>query len=129
MREQERTRRPSRFEVIPAPDILKMQRQSVNDLTMSPNNGGSDHVSHTSVQLTLTSICNHVLMHKVHVSCDCTTSSRFVGISIILCYFLALGFFDLYLTISNFTWVYSFPFYFSIRITHRYLARNQRSRF
>lgn len=47
MREQEQTRRPSRFEVIPAPDILKMQRQSVNDLTMSPNNGGSEHVSRT----------------------------------------------------------------------------------
>lgn len=46
LREQERTRRPSRFEVIPAPDILKM-RQSVNDLTMSPNNGGADHVSRT----------------------------------------------------------------------------------
>lgn len=47
LREQERTRRPSRFEVIPAPDILKMQRQSVNDLTMSANNGGGpDHVSH-----------------------------------------------------------------------------------
>lgn len=47
LREQERTRRPSRFEVIPAPDILKMQRQSVNDLTMSANNGGApDHVSH-----------------------------------------------------------------------------------
>lgn len=46
LREQERARRPSRFEVIPAPDILKMQRQSVNDLTMSPNNGsGPDHVS------------------------------------------------------------------------------------
>ncbi|XP_029175926.1 chloride channel protein 2 isoform X3 [Nylanderia fulva] len=44
LREQERTRRPSRFEVIPAPDILKMQRQSVNDLTMSSNNsGGPDH--------------------------------------------------------------------------------------
>ncbi|KYN02560.1 Chloride channel protein 2 [Cyphomyrmex costatus] len=44
LREQERTRRPSRFEVIPAPDILKMQRQSVNDLTMSANNGsGPDH--------------------------------------------------------------------------------------
>ena len=42
LREQERNRRPSRFEVIPAPDILKMQRQSVNDLTMSPGNG--DHV-------------------------------------------------------------------------------------
>lgn len=52
LREQERTRRPSRFEVIPAPDILKMQRQSVNDLTMSANNngGGSDHVSHAFVR-------------------------------------------------------------------------------
>ncbi|XP_043281094.1 chloride channel protein 2 isoform X2 [Venturia canescens] len=39
LREQERTRRPSRFEVIPAPDILKMQRQSVNDLSMTPGNG------------------------------------------------------------------------------------------
>nr|XP_012233744.1 PREDICTED: chloride channel protein 2 isoform X5 [Linepithema humile] len=48
LREQERTRRPSRFEVIPAPDILKMQRQSVNDLTMSPNNGGSDHHTYHS---------------------------------------------------------------------------------
>ncbi|EZA49145.1 hypothetical protein DMN91_005253 [Ooceraea biroi] len=48
MREQERTRRPSRFEVIPAPDILKMQRQSVNDLTMSPNNDGSDHHTYHS---------------------------------------------------------------------------------
>lgn len=48
LRDQERTRRPSRFEVIPAPDILKMQRQSVNDLTMSPNNSaGPDHVSRT----------------------------------------------------------------------------------
>ncbi|XP_074107316.1 chloride channel protein 2 isoform X1 [Cotesia typhae] len=33
LRDPERTRRPSRFEVIPAPDILKMQRQSVSDLT------------------------------------------------------------------------------------------------
>ncbi|XP_011861094.1 PREDICTED: chloride channel protein 2 isoform X4 [Vollenhovia emeryi] len=49
LREQERTRRPSRFEVIPAPDILKMQRQSVNDLTMSPNNGsGPDHHTYHS---------------------------------------------------------------------------------
>ncbi|XP_017798784.1 PREDICTED: chloride channel protein 2 isoform X1 [Habropoda laboriosa] len=47
LREQERTRRPSRFEVIPAPDILKMQRQSVNDLTMSPNNG--THTYHSPV--------------------------------------------------------------------------------
>ncbi|XP_016771512.2 chloride channel protein 2 isoform X3 [Apis mellifera] len=47
LRDQERTRRPSRFEVIPAPDILKMQRQSANDLTMSPSNGAApDHVSH-----------------------------------------------------------------------------------
>ncbi|XP_024946620.1 chloride channel protein 2 isoform X2 [Cephus cinctus] len=44
LREQERTRRPSRFEVIPAPDILKMQRQSTNDLSMMPN-AASDHVS------------------------------------------------------------------------------------
>ncbi|KAK0097508.1 hypothetical protein PV326_001430 [Microctonus aethiopoides] len=42
LREQERTRRPSRFEVIPAPDILKMQRQSANDLTLA-GNGSSDH--------------------------------------------------------------------------------------
>ncbi|KAL6425488.1 hypothetical protein ACFW04_009572 [Cataglyphis niger] len=49
LREQERTRRPSRFEVIPAPDILKMQRQSVNDLTMSSNNGGGpDHHTYHS---------------------------------------------------------------------------------
>ncbi|XP_014603847.1 PREDICTED: chloride channel protein 2 isoform X1 [Polistes canadensis] len=49
LREQERTRRPSRFEVIPAPDILKMQRQSVNDLTMSANNGGGpDHHTYHS---------------------------------------------------------------------------------
>ncbi|CAK9798858.1 Chloride channel protein 2 [Anthophora plagiata] len=49
LREQERTRRPSRFEVIPAPDILKMQRQSVNDLTMSPNNGiAPDHHTYHS---------------------------------------------------------------------------------
>ncbi|KAI4490949.1 hypothetical protein M0802_010623 [Mischocyttarus mexicanus] len=49
LREQERTRRPSRFEVIPAPDILKMQRQSVNDLTMSTNNGGGpDHHTYHS---------------------------------------------------------------------------------
>ncbi|XP_011701867.1 PREDICTED: chloride channel protein 2 isoform X2 [Wasmannia auropunctata] len=49
LREQERARRPSRFEVIPAPDILKMQRQSVNDLTMSPNNGsGPDHHTYHS---------------------------------------------------------------------------------
>ncbi|XP_043506072.1 chloride channel protein 2 isoform X3 [Polistes fuscatus] len=47
LREQERTRRPSRFEVIPAPDILKMQRQSVNDLTMSANNGGGPADHHT----------------------------------------------------------------------------------
>ncbi|XP_024874797.1 chloride channel protein 2 isoform X1 [Temnothorax curvispinosus] len=49
LREQERTRRPSRFEVIPAPDILKMQRQSVNDLTMSPNNGNDHHTYHSPV--------------------------------------------------------------------------------
>ncbi|XP_032669295.1 chloride channel protein 2 isoform X1 [Odontomachus brunneus] len=51
LREQERTRRPSRFEVIPAPDILKMQRQSVNDLTMSANNGGAPdhHTFHSPV--------------------------------------------------------------------------------
>ncbi|XP_023289163.1 chloride channel protein 2 isoform X2 [Orussus abietinus] len=51
LREQERTRRPSRFEVIPAPDILKMQRQSVGDLSISPiNGGGSDHHTyHTPV--------------------------------------------------------------------------------
>ncbi|XP_050460318.1 chloride channel protein 2 isoform X2 [Cataglyphis hispanica] len=49
LREQERTRRPSRFEVIPAPDILKMQRQSVNDLTMLSNNGGGpDHHTYHS---------------------------------------------------------------------------------
>ncbi|XP_076680058.1 chloride channel protein 2 isoform X5 [Andrena cerasifolii] len=49
LRDQERTRRPSRFEVIPAPDILKMQRQSVNDLTMSPNNtAGPDHHTYHS---------------------------------------------------------------------------------
>ena len=42
LKEQERTRRSSRFEVIPAPDILKMQRQSVTDLSMLGNN--SDHV-------------------------------------------------------------------------------------
>ncbi|XP_029039007.2 chloride channel protein 2 isoform X2 [Osmia bicornis bicornis] len=49
LRDQERTRRPSRFEVIPAPDILKMQRQSANDLTMSPNNGtASDHHTYHS---------------------------------------------------------------------------------
>ncbi|KAL0129071.1 hypothetical protein PUN28_004037 [Cardiocondyla obscurior] len=49
LREQERARRPSRFEVIPAPDILKMQRQSVNDLTMSPNSGsGPDHHTYHS---------------------------------------------------------------------------------
>ncbi|XP_012539647.1 chloride channel protein 2 isoform X2 [Monomorium pharaonis] len=46
---REQQRRPSRFEVIPAPDILKMQRQSVNDLTMSPNNGsGPDHHTYHS---------------------------------------------------------------------------------
>lgn len=46
LKEQERSRRPSRFEVIPAPDILKMQRQSATDLSMSGNNGSaSDHVS------------------------------------------------------------------------------------
>ena len=46
LKEQERSRRPSRFEVIPAPDILKMQRQSATDLSMSGNNGNSsDHVS------------------------------------------------------------------------------------
>ncbi|XP_011149998.1 chloride channel protein 2 isoform X2 [Harpegnathos saltator] len=51
LREQERIRRPSRFEVIPAPDILKMQRQSVNDLTMSANNGGGPdhHTFHSPV--------------------------------------------------------------------------------
>ncbi|XP_020278463.1 chloride channel protein 2 isoform X6 [Pseudomyrmex gracilis] len=47
LREQERTRRPSRFEVIPAPDILKMQRQSVNDLSMSPS--GDHHIYHSPV--------------------------------------------------------------------------------
>ncbi|CAB0042051.1 unnamed protein product [Trichogramma brassicae] len=46
IKEQERARRPSRFEVIPAPDILKMQRQSVNDLTMSPGNGIDHNVRH-----------------------------------------------------------------------------------
>lgn len=45
LREQERTRRPSRFEVIPAPDILKMQRQSASDLTSSVN--GNDPVGET----------------------------------------------------------------------------------
>lgn len=49
LREQERTRRPSRFEVIPAPDILKMQRQSANDLSMPSNGGtGSDHHTYHS---------------------------------------------------------------------------------
>ncbi|KAG9429369.1 chloride channel protein 2 isoform X2 [Apis mellifera carnica] len=49
LRDQERTRRPSRFEVIPAPDILKMQRQSANDLTMSPSNGAApDHHTYHS---------------------------------------------------------------------------------
>ncbi|XP_026667131.1 chloride channel protein 2 isoform X2 [Ceratina calcarata] len=48
LRDQERTRRPSRFEVIPAPDILKMQRQSVNDLTMSPNGSAHDHHTYHS---------------------------------------------------------------------------------
>lgn len=43
LREQERTRRPSRFEVIPAPDILKLQRQSTSDLTSS--GVGNDPVS------------------------------------------------------------------------------------
>lgn len=46
LREQERSRRPSRFEVIPAPDILKLQRQSATDLSMAGNNGSaSDNVS------------------------------------------------------------------------------------
>ncbi|KAL7305148.1 hypothetical protein TKK_0002546 [Trichogramma kaykai] len=49
IKEQERARRPSRFEVIPAPDILKMQRQSVNDLTMSPGNGIDHHTFHSPV--------------------------------------------------------------------------------
>ncbi|XP_011503467.1 PREDICTED: chloride channel protein 2 [Ceratosolen solmsi marchali] len=50
-REQERSRRPSRFEVIPAPDILKLQRQSVNDLTMSSGNGVNieHHTFHTPI--------------------------------------------------------------------------------
>lgn len=38
---EERARRPSRFEVIPAPDILKLQRQSTNDLTSTGNNGSA----------------------------------------------------------------------------------------
>ncbi|XP_057320349.1 chloride channel protein 2 isoform X2 [Microplitis mediator] len=46
LRDPERTRRPSRFEVIPAPDILKMQRQSINDLT-SAGNGSDHHTYHT----------------------------------------------------------------------------------
>lgn len=62
LRDQERTRRPSRFEVIPAPDILKMQRQSVNDLTMSPNNGAApDHVSHAHLTSVVTHNCVHLL--------------------------------------------------------------------
>ncbi|XP_011297399.1 chloride channel protein 2 isoform X2 [Fopius arisanus] len=47
LREQERARRPSRFEVIPAPDILKMQRQSVNDLSTIPGNHQEHHTYHT----------------------------------------------------------------------------------
>lgn len=62
LRDQERTRRPSRFEVIPAPDILKMQRQSVNDLTMSTHNGNApDHVSHAL----LTSVDAHNCVHSL----------------------------------------------------------------
>lgn len=62
LRDQERTRRPSRFEVIPAPDILKMQRQSVNDLTMSPNNAAApDHVSHAYSTSMVTHNCVHLL--------------------------------------------------------------------
>ncbi|KAJ8679361.1 hypothetical protein QAD02_015148 [Eretmocerus hayati] len=51
LKEQERSRRPSRFEVIPAPDILKMQRQSVNDLTMTGTNGinSSNNAFHTPI--------------------------------------------------------------------------------
>lgn len=48
IREQERTRRPSRFEVIPAPDILKMQRQSTSDLTYS-GNGNDPHAFHSPI--------------------------------------------------------------------------------
>ncbi|XP_046593725.1 chloride channel protein 2 isoform X2 [Neodiprion lecontei] len=43
LREQERTRRPSRFEVIPAPDILKLQRQSASDLTTTGNDAHAFH--------------------------------------------------------------------------------------
>ncbi|XP_044004492.1 chloride channel protein 2-like isoform X2 [Aphidius gifuensis] len=46
--EQERSRRPSRFEVIPAPDILKMQRQSVNDLSSISQNG-DHHTYHSPI--------------------------------------------------------------------------------
>ncbi|XP_051166763.1 chloride channel protein 2 isoform X2 [Leptopilina boulardi] len=51
LKEQERSRRPSRFEVIPAPDILKMQRQSATDLSMSGNNGSAsdNHIFHAPV--------------------------------------------------------------------------------
>ncbi|XP_033224488.1 chloride channel protein 2 isoform X7 [Belonocnema kinseyi] len=51
LKEQERSRRPSRFEVIPAPDILKMQRQSATDLSMAGNNGNSSdhHIFHSPV--------------------------------------------------------------------------------
>lgn len=40
----ERARRPSRFEVIPAPDILKLQRQSATDLTTT----GRESFEHVS---------------------------------------------------------------------------------
>ena len=43
MLREERARRPSRFEVIPAPDILKLQRQSATDLTTT-GNSESEHV-------------------------------------------------------------------------------------
>ncbi|XP_023247011.1 chloride channel protein 2 [Copidosoma floridanum] len=50
IKEQKCSRRPSRFEVIPAPDILKIQRQSVNDLSLTSGSGiNSDHTFHTPV--------------------------------------------------------------------------------
>ncbi|XP_012252937.2 chloride channel protein 2 isoform X4 [Athalia rosae] len=49
IREQERTRRPSRFEVIPAPDMLKMQRQSTSDLTSSGNGNDPQHTFHSPI--------------------------------------------------------------------------------
>lgn len=48
LREQERSRRPSRFEVIPAPDILKL-RQSASDLSNFPGSPSEHHTYHSPI--------------------------------------------------------------------------------